>query len=150
LLQQKRNRTYSLWKRTKDNETYNKLKALNSELRSSFTKVKAGLIKRKLYNRNPKQFWSAVNDSLGRNKKQNLEIVLNNKLKSNPENLAEIFKNTFVNKNEKNRPKIGPIPNDHSKAIPELMEFLEDQIEWTRDDVRKVLDNFTNKKLCET
>jgi len=144
--QRKRDRSYAIWKKNPTPENHSNLKKLNLNLRCHLKTMKHKAVSRNLNTNNPKQFWKTVNLELGKNTRQKLQFMTNNKLESNPARLAEIYKDSMIQKLKNNEAKLGHTNIvDNSRKIPELELYENEGISWSKEQVTNVIKAFKKK-----
>jgi len=146
-LKRKRDETYKHWKKYKTVQLAQKLKELNLDLKQELYKTNKKRIEKNLNSNDPKLFWRAVNQELGKADRQQLEISINGNIIKDPKTLVSEFKTSFeekiksnVRKLNKNNEPISP------KPIKELSGFQNEKIFWRSEDIKNIIEAMSNKK----
>jgi hypothetical protein len=101
-LKKKRDRKYRAYKKTKDPEYLKSVNDLNKDIRIALKKESSRIFQNKAKSKDPKTFWQAVNQSMGKGHSQIIEIVDEKGAQiKDSEDLANSFANFFKGKVEK-------------------------------------------------
>lgn len=100
-LKKKRDRKYRAFKKTKNNDYLVEVTTLNKEIKRTLRQETSKIFQDKAKSSDPKTFWQAVNQSLGKDTPRIFEIDSNGASLNNFEDIANCFADFFKDKVQK-------------------------------------------------
>ena len=136
-LKKKRDRSFKLFKKTKDHFYLAKSKELSNKIKETIKKEAVRIFQCKAKSPDPKQFWGAVNHSLGRFSSPLQELIDEGISVSDSQELANIFANFFSE-------KVAAL--SHEKTMKITLEKPTNPITFTAEEVDKVIKQIKQKR----
>jgi hypothetical protein len=126
-----------LYKKTGNPDHLANAKSFSNTLKKAIKKEARRVFQCKARSSNPKHFWSAMNERMGKFKDTEIELHINDSKITDTDQIANLFANFFLEKVEK--------LSTEPVTIPSLIKPL-NPLSFTLEEVEMSLKTLTNKK----